>query len=306
MKRKTLTLLFIDVHGYTSRTARQTREENELFIKEIRSYVEKHCKDKGGIFVKAMGDGFLLSFESPTDAVSCGRDLQQYVEQRNSNILNEDNFIRFRIGISTGEVTVDDDNDVYGHAVNVAARIQSFADPNGVYISESTYLAMNKTEVKALDLGPQRFKNLMQEVRVYKVVKEEGALKQNRPLANKVPLLVGAVAITLIAVLFFFVFSRQKARDTLSPAPHLDQIREGQTSLDSEEGQPAAAFGEEAESQEATVSSEVSPPPPAQNELSEQETDTSTNDIDVYRAADVFKRRSRPRSRGYMIYRDRY
>ncbi|HVF10572.1 MAG TPA: adenylate/guanylate cyclase domain-containing protein, partial [Abditibacteriaceae bacterium] len=174
IKNKTLTILFADVQGYTSRTGSQARDDNNLFVQEIRKFVEKHVLDNNGVFVKAMGDGFLATFESPTDAVNCGTKLQKQIEQRNANVLDESHLIRFRIGISTGEVSVDDNNDVYGDAVNIAARIQSFAEPNEVFISDSTYLSMNKTEVKTVDLGPQRFKNVLEEVRVYRVLKHGG------------------------------------------------------------------------------------------------------------------------------------
>ena len=222
MKRQTLTVLFIDVQGYTSRTARQSRADNELFVKEVKSFVEKNCKEKGGTFVKAMGDGFLLTFESPTDAVSCGGEMQKQVEQRNANVLNEDNFIRFRIGISTGEVNIDEDGDVYGNAVNIAARIQKFAEPNGVYIAESTYLAMNKSEIKTLDLGPQQFKNLMQEVRVYKVLKgtvtEPIRVTAKKPHTNKMPLIIGVAVVVVIFLLLILA-----KRRTPPPPPALSQ-----------------------------------------------------------------------------------
>ncbi|MCP4648523.1 MAG: tetratricopeptide repeat protein [PVC group bacterium] len=207
MKRKTLTILFADVQGYTLRTGRQTRSQNEIFVKEIRSFVEKHAREKGGTFVKAMGDGFLLTFESPTDAVACGQQMQKQIEQRNANILSQDNFIRFRIGISTGEVTVDDHEDVYGDAVNIAARIQSFAGPNDVYISETTYLAMNKSEINAMDLGPQRFKNVVQEVRVYKVMDHlQKTIQQTltKKPAKKSRFITIFIIANLILMLLFF------------------------------------------------------------------------------------------------------
>ena len=210
MKRKTLTILFADVQGYTSRTAIQTRTENEQFVTEIRAFVEERIQEKGGVLVKAMGDGFLVTFESPTDAVACGQEMQKHIELRNANILDRNKFIRFRIGITTGEVNIDDTGDVYGDAVNIAARIQSFASPNDVFIAESTYLAMNKSEIKALDLGPQRFKNVLQEVRVYRVVQGRPDLPNLTPLPKKTPPLVKflstVIILGIIGAILFFVF----------------------------------------------------------------------------------------------------
>ncbi|MFH1459611.1 MAG: tetratricopeptide repeat protein [Candidatus Omnitrophota bacterium] len=219
MRRKTLTIFFADVQGYTIRTGRQTREQNEIFVKEIRTFVEDNIKEKGGTFVKAMGDGFLGTFESPTDAVGCGQQMQKKIDERNSNVLRQDNFIRFRIGISTGEVTLDDSGDVFGDAVNIAARIQKFASPNDVYISEATYLAMNKSEIKAQDLGPQRFKNVLHEIRVYKVFQGLPELSElplgpdknkKSPFLKKI--LIPVAIITVIVVLFLFLKSLSPAR----------------------------------------------------------------------------------------------
>ncbi|MCM8813234.1 MAG: tetratricopeptide repeat protein [Candidatus Omnitrophica bacterium] len=207
MTRKTLTILFADVQGYTSRTGRQTREQNDCFIQEIQAFVKKHAAEKGGTLVKSMGDGFLLTFESPTDGVACGMNMQKELDARNANILDQCNLIRFRIGISTGEVTLDENGDVYGEAVNIAARIEKFSSPNEVYISESTYLAMNKSEIQALDLGPQRFKNVLQEIRVYKVLDEHAPLKPAAHRTSALPLLpiiIGAVVLTVCGGIILF------------------------------------------------------------------------------------------------------
>lgn len=214
MKRKTLTILFVDLQGYTSRTASQTREENALLVQELKAFIQKHIAQYGGTFVKAMGDGFLVTFESPTDAIVCGQEMQVKIEQRNANVLNQDHFIRFRIGISTGEVNIDDDGDVYGDAVNIASRIQSFAEPNDVYISEATYLAMNRSEIHAMDLGPKMFKNALKEVRVYKVLKDAAEPTATPPPAKKnfplSALLMTAGVLSVCGLLIYLGLSMRK------------------------------------------------------------------------------------------------
>ncbi|MFH1460384.1 MAG: adenylate/guanylate cyclase domain-containing protein [Candidatus Omnitrophota bacterium] len=206
IKHKTLTIVFADVQGYTSRTGQQTREQNELFQKEIQAFVKKQVQSKDGTLVKTMGDGFLLAFDSPTDAVNCGLQIQKDIAKRNANILDHDKFIRFSIGMYTGEVTVDEHNDVHGDAVNIAARIQSFAKANDVYIGESTYLAMNKSELNAQDLGLKNFKNVVHDVRVYKVVEGETDLKSlnKKKLIKKIALIS---AICVFGVIFFLLFN---------------------------------------------------------------------------------------------------
>lgn len=209
MQNKTLSIMFVDVQGYTLLTAQKKRHEQQLFVTEIREFVEKHVQIKAGKLIKAMGDGFLVTFESPTDAIACGVELQKEISRRNANVLNSENLISFRIGISTGEVNLDDNGDVFGDVVNIAARIQKFAEPNEVFISESTYLAMNAAEIKALDLGPQKFKNVVREVRVFKVLKDSEdpstlvlAKSKDRQLLNMVLVVaaVGSIGIVLLMV----------------------------------------------------------------------------------------------------------
>ncbi|MBU9888883.1 MAG: hypothetical protein KTQ49_03310 [Candidatus Omnitrophica bacterium] len=173
MQSKTLTIMFVDMQGYTSLTSRQTREENQLLVREIREFIDRHAQSKHGRLVKSMGDGFLITFESPTDAINCGVAIQEEMRRRNASILNESHLLRLRVGISTGEVSIDEKEDVYGEAVNIAARIEKFCEPNEVFISESTYLAMNRSEINARDLGPLRFKNVSEDIRVFKVLREK-------------------------------------------------------------------------------------------------------------------------------------
>lgn len=173
MENRLLTIMFIDVQGFTKRTANATREETSKFIEETRGFVTSHLEKLQGRLVKTMGDGFLAAFDSPTNAVQCGNEIQRKMLARNANILNPDHFVRFRIGINTGEVGIDEGGDLFGDPVNIAARIESFAESGAVYISESTFLAMNRNEFGAVDLGPQMFKNATREIRVYKILSEE-------------------------------------------------------------------------------------------------------------------------------------
>lgn len=181
MENRLLTIMFTDVQGFTKRTANATREETSRFIEETRAFVSQHLEKFQGRLVKTMGDGFLAAFDSPTNAVQCGTEMQKKLQARNANILNPDHFVRFRIGVNTGEVGIDENGDLFGDAVNIAARIESFAESGEVFISESTFLAMNRNEIGTVDLGPQMFKNATREIRVYKILGDtdpKGAAKK--------------------------------------------------------------------------------------------------------------------------------
>jgi adenylate cyclase len=89
----------------------------------IEPLIVEHC----GRLVKTTGDGMLVEFSSVVDAVSCAVALQRGMAARNVDV-PLDQRIEFRIGINMGDVIVDGD-DVYGDGVNVAARLESLADP---------------------------------------------------------------------------------------------------------------------------------------------------------------------------------
>ncbi len=224
MESRLLSIMFVDVQGFTRRTAAATREETEQFIRETQEFVKTHLTKWSGRLVKTMGDGFMAAFDSPTNAAQCGLEMQKKLETRNANMINPDHFIRFRIGINTGEVSIDENGDLYGDPVNIAARIEGFCEPNAVYISEATFLAMNKNELGALDLGPQMFKNATREIRIYRLfppgaapalasAASAAAKAANRPAA---PAWVGGVAkkvaLALVCLLLFVVVARNVVR----------------------------------------------------------------------------------------------
>jgi class 3 adenylate cyclase len=233
MENRLMTIMFLDMQGYTKKSARQSIEEMKLFHDQMFKFVSDIIDKWNGKMVKSLGDGFLVRFESPTNAVQAGTEVQRKLETRNAQILNPDSLVRFRIGINTGEVGVDENGDLFGDPVNIASRIQTFADTNDVFISESTYLAMNQNEFGAVDLGAQALKNATREIRIYKV------LKSGRPAfsadANKDGFFgkrkkVFAVIFLIFFLVFVVIFIRKKIRS----------LRERKTTVNTEtvEAQP--------------------------------------------------------------------
>ena len=209
MENRLMTIMFLDMQGYTKRSARQTIDEMKIFHDQMFKFVTDIVDKWNGIMVKSMGDGFLVRFESPTNAVQAGIEVQRKLEARNAQMMHPESLVRFRIGINTGEVGVDENGDLFGDPVNIASRIQTYADTNDVFISESTYLAMNQNEFGAVDLGAQELKNATREIRIYKVLKsgtpvkpshgESNWFKQNKKTAVAI---IGIFAVLLLA---FFV-----------------------------------------------------------------------------------------------------
>jgi serine/threonine-protein kinase len=140
-----LAILLSDMKGFTARTSQQTREENARMLAFHDALLLPVIRGFGGRKVKSIGDALLVTFRSPTDCVLCGMAMQDRLASWNSRRGPQER-IEVRIAISLGEVRVDAD-DVTGDPVQLALRASAFADAGEVVLTESVYLAMNKSEV---------------------------------------------------------------------------------------------------------------------------------------------------------------
>jgi TolB-like protein/class 3 adenylate cyclase/Tfp pilus assembly protein PilF len=156
--RQLAAIMFTDIVGYTALMGKDSAKALELvrISKEIQKpLIAKHK----GKWLKEMGDGALAQFNSALDAVNCAIEIQELARAKLDG--------KLRIGIHLGDITVENE-DVYGDGVNVAARLESIADPGGIYISESIEKAIRgQTEIQAKYLGEIRLKNVDYDVRTY-------------------------------------------------------------------------------------------------------------------------------------------
>jgi TolB-like protein len=122
----------------------------------------------GGRVFKIAGDGVLVEFASPVNALQCAVDLQEGMAAAN-NGAPDDRHIILRIGINLGDVMVEG-SDLYGDGVNIAARLEAIAQPGGILVSAAAHdHVKNKMKVGFDDLGPQSLKNIAEPVRTYRV-----------------------------------------------------------------------------------------------------------------------------------------
>ena len=140
-------------------------------LEEHKGIVLPVLEGKGGRLIKTIGDAFLVVFDSPTDAVLAGVEVQRMLREHNAHKLGDDR-LDVRIAINAGEVTLAD-NDVFGEPVNITARINGIAEAGEVFFTEAVYLAMNKMEVPSSEVGLLQLKGIAEKIRVYKVVPEK-------------------------------------------------------------------------------------------------------------------------------------
>ena len=155
--RKIAVIFVTDVVGY-SKAIENNEKQTLKNLKECRNILDNLIlKHKGKIFNTA-GDSVLAEFSSAVSAIECATLFQTKIRDRNSSAKDLE-IMEFRIGINIGDVVIDGKN-LYGEGVNIAARLESFAQPNGLSISKSLFdLIEGKTQNKFRDLGIQKIKN---------------------------------------------------------------------------------------------------------------------------------------------------
>ena len=183
--RRRLTAVFVaDVVGY-SRLMGADEESTHARIKATRTgLVEPTIAKHHGWVVKLTGDGLLAEFASVVDAVVCGVEIQREMTKRNDEVPREQQ-IQLRIGINLGDVIVDE-NDIYGDGVNIAARLESVAEPNGICISDLAYQMIRaRSDLAFRDSGEQKLKNIKQPIRVWRWLEETSADSNHTSGATK-------------------------------------------------------------------------------------------------------------------------
>ncbi len=211
--RQLAVIMFTDIVGYTAMMGED--EARAFSLLKANRNIHKKCIGRyKGKCLKEMGDGFLASFTSVSDAIYCAGAIQK--ESASDPDLN------LRIGIHMGEVIVEV-GDVFGDGVNIASRIESQARPGSIYVSDAVYRNLtNKKGVEAEFVKEEQLKNVKHPVRIYEVsvdlpdevepdpsIREdniESDVKQGNVGGWRKPLTIGMAAVLLI-VISYFAFS---------------------------------------------------------------------------------------------------
>ena len=156
-RRKLAVILVTDVVGYSSM---MEKNENQTLknLKACRNIIEGLVDEHHGNIFNTAGDSILAEFQSAVEAVICGSEFQSTIKERNNSIPEEER-MEFRVGINMGDVVIEGEN-LYGEGVNVAARLETLAQPGGVCLSKNVYdMIHKKTNFLFHDLGEQTVKN---------------------------------------------------------------------------------------------------------------------------------------------------
>ena len=158
-----------DVVGYSRLTGADEIGTLAQFKRHMSEYIRPAIRRGHGRLVKTLGDGLLVEFDSAVDAVNCALAVQEGAAIRNHSVA-PDHQMRFRIGINLGDVVLEG-GDVLGDGVNVAARLQTLAEPGDVVVSQSIAQHVTGKIAGALeDLGEHALKNIAKPVQVFRIV----------------------------------------------------------------------------------------------------------------------------------------
>ncbi len=227
-KRKLSAILSADVVGYS-----RLMEENEAFtiqrLDESKKIIKRLVNEYEGRVVDAPGDNILAEFSSVVNAVDCAVIIQARLRFINAQ-LPENKRMDFRIGVNLGDVVEDDDGRIYGDGINIAARIQTLAEPGGICISRTAYdQVKSKLNFGYAYIGEHNLKNISEPVRVYRVL--TGTKTAGKAIGEK--RFFGAIsrktAIVIIIILLaaaagsvgYIIYSRQSPKTEQTPFDRL-------------------------------------------------------------------------------------
>jgi len=169
VERRLAAILAADVVGY-SRLMEVDEAGTLARLKTIRlELIDPAISKCKGRIIKTTGDGMLVEFQSVTEALRCAIDFQQRMAQRNREMPGSRTLL-YRIGLNLGDVIAEGD-DIFGDGVNVAARLESIAEPGGICISAAVRDQVgDRLEVGYEDLGERQVKNISRPIHVFKVL----------------------------------------------------------------------------------------------------------------------------------------
>ena len=173
VSRKLVAVVVADVVGYSRLMERDEAGTHQRLRTLNTDLIAPKIAEHGGRTVKTSGDGMLLEFGSATAALRCAVEIQREMGVRNLYVAPDDR-IEFRIGINLGDIIIEGD-DIIGDGVNVAARLETLAEPGGISVAAAVWEQVHEDlGIEFIDSGEQRVKNISKPIRVYRVTLGKG------------------------------------------------------------------------------------------------------------------------------------
>jgi TolB-like protein len=183
VERRLSAILAADVAGYSRLMHNDEEATHAKLAALLADGVMPSITEHGGRIVKNTGDGFLAEFPSAVEAVRAAVQFQTRIRELTITEV-EDSRIAFRVGVNIGDV-IAEPHDIFGDDVNIAARLESIAEPGGICISSSAYdYVRGKVDVEFADLGQHNLKNISRPIRAYAVGLKANTERAVPPLSS--------------------------------------------------------------------------------------------------------------------------
>lgn len=201
--------MFVDIVSYTKTTANLDRENFNYLHDVFDTICKKFFQEHEGKIIKKIGDAYLVTFKSATEAVLCGINLQNSFYEYNQKHKRQQP-LKIRVALHSGEV-LHRNGDIYGDAVNTAARVEGITKAGDVVFSEPVYTAMNKNEIDYTYIGAKKLKGLRRPLKIFKVKTKKDYLIEKRRLRRKKikkfkKIFWKIVILMILILIFYFLF----------------------------------------------------------------------------------------------------
>ncbi len=224
--RKLVAVVAADVVGYSRLMERDEAGTHERLRKLRAELIDPKIAEHGGRIVHTSGDGMLLEFPSATSALRCAVEVQRELGARNLYVAADEK-IELRVGINLGDIIVEGD-DILGDGVNVAARLETLAEPGGISVASAVWEQVHEDlGIEFIDSGEQSVKNISKPIRVYRVALGKGprpggsgAAPAASPGGGRLrtsPVMLAAGAVVVLALLGFGIWTYMQRAGVAPP-----------------------------------------------------------------------------------------
>ena len=201
MERQLRTILAMDVVGFSKMMA-DDEERTLSILTKRRELVDAVIKEYGGRIFNTAGDSVIAEFASPVKAAECAVQVQNKNSTANSDPENDET-MTFRAGINMGDIMITQDN-LYGDAINIAARLEASAMPAGICISQNVFDMINlKIKVSYEDAGELDLKNIGRPIKAFHIIPCKGATRGIQPSEEKPTIKIDKAEAGSLAVMLF-------------------------------------------------------------------------------------------------------